>query len=115
MVLDVTQPGEDKLYHINGWAEGELPLAAWAYLAERDGVRFWAAFFDKPPFNPKNPQSDLTPDMVILVEQLGSQLQLTVVALKDMARFLDGDPDGLAFDGSDTITLTRRDSGTVGQ
>jgi len=109
MVLDVTQP-DDRLYRLNGCEKDSPVLTAWAYLVQRDGVRFWADFWDRPPFNPNDPQSALIPDTVLLIEQLPSQLRLKVLELKDMARFVDGDPNGLSFDGSDTVTLTRQGS-----
>lgn len=109
MILDVTQP-EGRLYRLNGCEKDSPVFSAWAYLVQRDGVRFWAAFFDKPPFNPKDPQSDLIPDTVILIEQRPSQLRLKVADLKDVVRFVEGDPNGLSFDGPDTLTLTRQGS-----
>jgi hypothetical protein len=109
MVLDVTQP-EGRLYRLNGWEKDSPVLSAWAYLVQRDGIRFWSAFFDQPPFNPKDPQSDLTPDTVVLIEQMPLQLRLKVADLKDAVRYVEGDPNGLSFDGSDTLTLTRQGS-----
>jgi hypothetical protein len=107
VVLDVTAPGEDRLCHISGWVEDEVPLSVWAYLVQRDGVRLWAAFLDKPTFDTKNPQSDLIPDMLILVEQTGPQLRLQVAERKAMVRLMNRDPNEPVFDGSDVLTLTR--------
>ena len=107
VVLEVTGPGDNRLYHISGWVEGELPFSAWAYLVQQDGVQFWAAFLDKPASDAKSPQSDLIPDLMILVEQAGPRLQLQVVEHKAVVQFMEGDPSGLVSDGSDTLTLAR--------
>jgi hypothetical protein len=109
MVLDVTQP-EGRLYRLNGWEKDSPVLTAWAYLVQRDDVRFWAAFYDKPPFNPKDPQSDLIPDIVILIEQFPSQLRLKPLELTKIGSQLEEDPNALLPLGdTDTMSLTRHD------
>jgi hypothetical protein len=113
VVLEVTTPGDDRLYHINGWVEGELPFSAWAYLVGQDGAQFWAAFLDKPDSSAKTTQIGLIPDLVIHVEQTGHQLQLQVAEPKVMAKAMNGDPNGLVFDQDETLILIRQDSGTA--
>ncbi len=108
VVLDISRPGDDRLYQINGWIEGQLPIAVWAYLVQRDGVQFWACFLDKPSPSAKTPQADLVPDMVIRVEQLGSQMQLSPVEPKQVARLMAGDQSEFSFDCSDTVILARQ-------
>ena len=108
VVLEVTAPGEDRLYHINGWVENELPFSAWAYLVQQDTAKIWAAFLDKPGSPAKTAQVGLIPDLVIRVELAGQQLQLQVAEPKAVAGVMNGDTNGLVFDPNDTLTLSRQ-------
>lgn len=106
VVLDIAQP-EGRLYRLSAWAPDNIALAAWAYLVPCDRTRLLAVFTDKPPFNPKDPESDLVPDSVLLVEHTPSHLRLKAVSLGDAFRFVAGDPNAPSLDGADTLTLTR--------
>ncbi|MBP8304505.1 MAG: hypothetical protein KBE04_10305 [Phycisphaerae bacterium] len=106
VVLDIAQP-EARLYRLNAWAQDSVALGAWAYLVQGDRTRFLAVFSEKPPFNPKDPQSDLVPDMVLLVGRTGDQLRLKGVSLDDATRCATGDPNAPSLEDADTLTLTR--------